>query len=137
MSARIDRVVKHPPEGIYLFRFELKGQNGRPLCLATDVQGRGLYTVYKPKKNESPSDAWRTLCFAAKRMDMLEQKVVTAETVASPQDFALPPEATPQQAGAALLDKLTELGWAPQLAETITYLDNAPRVRNKKAPARS
>jgi hypothetical protein len=139
MATRLERVVKNPPEGLYLFRFELAGPGRRCICLTTNKQGQGLYQIRPAKKNEPPTDAWRALCFAAKNKDMLEHSPVNADLITPTADFNLAAATTPEQAAPLLWEHLKALEWdmAPLDGAKITYLDNVPRVRNKKAPARS
>jgi len=145
MPTRIDRVVKHPPEGLYLFRFELKAPDGRLRSLATDKHGRGLFILHTaPRPSKAPEDgatatpptnAWRALCFAAKRKDMLEQTLIRAEPLLAQTAIQFPPGLTAQDATHQLSHALEQLGWGPvSPSDKIVYLDNSLRVRNKGKP---
>jgi hypothetical protein len=135
MPLQLIRAVKNPPEGLYAFRFELRAGNNRAITLTTDFNGKGIYRILarKPTDKDGPSAAWRCLCFAAHKCDVLEQSLETATELLGPQCSQIDPTLTAEQAAHALL----ALDLAPydkiELRADTAYLDETPKRAYKEA----
>lgn len=134
MPLQLIRVVKRPDEGLYAFRFELRAGNNRPITLTTDFNGNGLYRVLPRKaKDTGPSDAWRAICFAAGKPDLIETVPENAIEILPPTANRLCPTLCPQEAASYLLGLELERLDKIEPREDTVYLDETRLPAYKKA----